>query len=269
MKIHDTTTKRCFACQHPARTTLRTNKIFFITVLFALAFFPSWENAPDKQTGRIIQLVPSAYGVQFSMKEPSPPLEEQDLVTDTAPASSEENRIANSATCGRPWQKKLTQVQGRIRTIEYRAQPTTGRKGLHIDVETNAETNAKKHTVIHVYPETLTAKCPSVFQFTVGDKVTVKGSEFFTGRGGVQQNICAAIITQEEKTLGVRNPVTGNLERQLCCQVICEKNCTGLPSMCDRMCMGNCKNEWMKTALQGAPFCPSCEKDYATTTFDF
>ena len=269
MKIHDTTTERRSACQQPVKIAPRTNKIFFITALFVFAFFPSWENAPIKKTKKIIQLVPSAYGVQFPVEEPSPPLEEQEPVTEIEPTSSEENRIANSATCGRPWQKQLAQVQGRIREVEYRTQPTTGRKGLHIDVEINAETDAKKYTVIHVYPETLTAKCPSVFQFTVGDEVTVKGSEFFTGRGGVQQNICAAIITQKEKTLGVRDPVTGTLERQLCCQAICEKNCTGLPPMCDRMCMGNCKNEWMKTALQGIPFCPSCEKDYATTTFDF
>ncbi len=229
---------------------LLPNKIVCLTAFFALTFFPSWENCPQKKIGKAFQLVPSLYGGQFPVKE--------------TPPSFKESRIANSATCGRPWKKQLTQVQGRIRTIEYRPQPVTGRKGLHIDVETGMN----KYAVVHVYPEKMTARCPSVFQFNVGDRVTVSGSEFFTGRG-VQQNICAAIITQKEKTLGVRDPVTGTLERQLCCQSICEKNCTGLPPMCDRMCMGNCKNEWMKTALQGTPFCPSCENDYAKTSFDF
>ncbi|MCI5139737.1 MAG: hypothetical protein D3922_15310, partial [Candidatus Electrothrix sp. AR1] len=120
---------------------------------------------------------------------------------------------------------------------------------------------------IHVYPERLTAKCPSVFYFRVGDTVTVTGSEFFTGKGGTQQNICAAIITQEEKVLGVRDPVTGNLKRQLCCQEICEKNCAGLPPMCDRMCMGNCGNKRLKAVFQNLPFSPSGEKKYTTATF--
>jgi len=127
------------------------------------------------------------------------------------------------------------------------------------------QTGQRTYTVIHVYPEMLIARCPAVFQFTVGDTVTVAGSEFFTGRGGIQQNICAAIITRKNKVLGVRDLVTGELERQLCCQTICEKNCTGLPPLCDWMCMENCRNMTLKAAFQGLPFCPSCDKEYATS----
>jgi hypothetical protein len=233
--------------------------------LFAFAFFPTWENNFQKTTGKSLQLVSSVYGMQFSVQESSPPLGEQTSVSKTEPAPGEETRIANSATCGRPWEKQLRQVQGKIRDVEYRAQPITGRKGLHIDVETGVG----KYTTVHVYPETLIGKCPSVFQFTVGDTVTVSGSEFFTGPGRVQQNICAAVIRQPGRTLGVRDPVTGTLDRQLCCQAICEKNCTGLPPMCDRMCMGNCKNQWIKAALQGTRFCPSCDNEYAATPSTF
>jgi hypothetical protein len=243
------------------------NKILCLTVFFALAFFPSWENCLQKRTGRAFQLVPSLYGVQFPVQATPLPLEDQESTsgTETELVSGEENSIANSATCGRPWQKQLTQVEGRIRTIEYRVQPITRRTGLHIDVEKDGE----EYAVIHVYPEKLIEKCPSVFDFVVGDTVKVSGSEFFTGRDGEQQNICAATLTQQEKILKVRNPVTGSLERQLCCQAICKKNCNGLPPMCGLMCMGNCKNERLKAALQGGPFCPSCDNDYAATILGF
>ena len=89
----------------------------------------------------------------------------------------------NNSTCGRPWKNPLTKIQGRIRNVEYRIQPFTGRRGLHLDIETGWQTD----TVIHVYPERLTAKCPSVFYFRVGDPVTITGSEFFTGKGAVNK----------------------------------------------------------------------------------
>lgn len=175
----------------------------------------------------------------------------------------QQSNMTNRSTCGRPWKRPLVKIQGRIRNVEYRLQPFTGRSGLHLDIETGRQPDTVI-TVIHVYPERLTAKCPSVFYFHTGDTVTVTGSEFFTGRGGVQQNICAATITQKEKVLGVRDPQTGSLERQLCCQAICEQNCAGLPFMCDRMCMGNCGNRRLKAVFQNLPFCPSCDKEYET-----
>jgi hypothetical protein len=177
----------------------------------------------------------------------------------------QQSKTINSSTCGRPWKHPLAKIQGRIRNVEYRIQPFTGRSGLHLDIETGQQPDTVI-TVIHVYPERLTAKCPSVFYFRVGDTVTVTGSAFFTGRGGMQQNICAATITEGKEVLGVRDPQTGSLKRQLCCQEICEQNCAGLPPMCDRMCMGNCGNRRLKAVFQNLPFRSSHDKEYTTAT---
>ncbi|MCI5210438.1 MAG: hypothetical protein D3910_16990, partial [Candidatus Electrothrix sp. ATG2] len=86
---------------------------------------------------------------------------------------------------------------------------------------------------------------------------------------GSEQNICAAVLTQGKKKLAVRDSVSGDLERHLCCSEICEKNCAGLPPMCDMMCMGNCRNRKMMTVFRDLPFCPSCDEKYTTTTFDY
>lgn len=250
--------------------SLYRNTIFFITVLLATLLFPGLRKL--RQPERFLALVPSAYGIEFPVKKAPSSLTKQSSVAPVKKIKKSnhlESSIANSATCGRIWNNQLAKVQGKIRDVAYRIQPLTGRSGLHIDVETGPnQTDSNQYVVIHVFPETLIAKCPSAFHFTVGDTVTVSGSEFFTG-GGMQQNICAATIIRKKDVLSVRDPVTGRLERQLCCQEICRKNCSGLPPMCDRMCMGNCQNMWLKAVFQGTPFCPSCDKEYAKTTFDF
>ncbi|MCI5143813.1 MAG: hypothetical protein D3909_19235 [Candidatus Electrothrix sp. ATG1] len=208
----------------------------------------------------------SSTGRDWQIKKRSAPLDQK--ITQTikqAAAQMRKSRVVNNSTCGRPWKQPLTEIQGRVRNVEYRVQPFTGRRGLHIDVATGSQ----QDTVIHVYPQRLTAKCPSVFHFTVGESITVTGSEFFTGRGGSEQNICAAVLTQGKKKLAVRDSVSGDLERHLCCSEICEKNCAGLPPMCDMMCMGNCRNRKMMTVFRDLPFCPSCDEKYTTTTFDY
>jgi hypothetical protein len=272
---------RCSDYQAANPKSFKSNKIVFILVfLLATGFFPG------KGTGRAGEFISAAYGAEFpgqssssagryqpttnfsaGMKQNLKQNVKKNIKKNVMQATSlmQRSRITNSLTCGRPWKSPLTEIQGLIRNVEYRVQPFTGRRGLHLDIETGRQTD----TVIHVYPERLTAKCPSVFYFSVGDTVTITGSEFFTGKGGSQQNICAATITQGEKMLGVRDPRTGALERQLCCREICEKNCTGLPPMCDRMCMGNCQNRRLKAAFQNLPFRhPSWDKDYATATLD-
>lgn len=230
MKIHETI------------TFLGSNKIFIIGALLVFAL--------------------SCYGEGVSTAKTVFSSEQQTLDTKIAPSPSLENRLVNSATCGRSWKKPLAQIHGKIRNVEYRTPPFTGRRGLHLDVEQDNNIQV----VVHVYPEMLIARCPAVFQFTVGETVTVEGSEFFTGRGGIQQNICAAKIARKKNVLAIRDPVTGQLERQLCCQAICETNCTGLPPLCDLMCMGNCQKRTLKAVFQGLPFCPSCDKEYATGT---
>ncbi len=271
--------------------------VFILSFLLAAVFFPHWDPSPEKSIGRAVQFIPAVYGAELGEKlpverslwsfplrywitdktisprksKPSPEGYQHNKNTSSAAIKQkivretslmQQSSMSKISTCGRPWKSPLTEIQGRIRNVEYRAQPLTGRRGLHLDIETGWQVE----TVIHVYPERLTANCPSVFYFRVGDTVTVTGSEFFTGRGG-QQNICAATITQEEKVLDLRDPVTGDLERQLCCQEICEKNCTGLPPMCDRMCMGNCQNKRLKAVFQNLPFIPSGDKKYTTATF--
>ena len=278
---------RCSDYQAANPKSLKRNKIVFILVfLLATGFFPYQESFPGKSTGRSVIFTSATYGAEFNrqsnpsagryqptinfsarMKQNLKQNVKQNVVQATSPMQRSRmmSGSINNSTCGRPWKNPLTKIQGRIRNVEYRIQPFTGRRGLHLDIETGWQTD----TVIHVYPERLTAKCPSVFYFRVGDPVTITGSEFFTGKGGSQQNICAATITQGEKMLGVRDPRTGALERQLCCREICEKNCTGLPPMCDRMCMGNCQNRQLKAVFQNLPFRhPSWDKDYATATLD-
>lgn len=248
---------------------LHGNTIFFITVLLATLLFPGL-----RQTESFLAFVLSAYGIELPVKielsakkarsspeQPSVALAQQESHRE----NRKENRRANSATCGRPWDNQLAKVQGKIRNVAYRMQPFTRRSGLHIDLETGTQ----EYVVIHVFPKTLIAKCPSAFHFTVGDTVTVSGSAFFTGSGGMQQNICAATIIRKKDVLRIRDPMTGRLERHGCCQEICKKNCSGLPLMCNRICMGNCQNMWLKAVFQEIPFCPSCDTEYAKTTFDF
>lgn len=235
------TTFHCSNCQNATKEPgpFRTHKVVIVLFLIAAGFFPCWESQPEKGAGRAFECIPAVYGAErpeqlkSSAKQyrgvinPSSATIRRQMKETLSQKTSlmQQTRMVNSSTCGRPWKHPLVNIQGKVRNVAYRVQPLTGRRGLHIDVETDQQTD----TVIHIYPERLTAKCPSVFYFRVGDRVTVTGSEFFTGRGGIQQNVCAATITQGEKVLGVRDPQTGSLERQLCCQEICEKNCTGLP----------------------------------------
>ena len=191
-----------------------------------------------------------------------PPDKIRQIINQTISLMQQSGTI-NSSTCGQPWKRPLAEIQGRIQNVEYRVQPFTGRTGLHIDVATGPQT----YTVIHIYPEQLIAQCPSVFHFRMGDTVNVTGSEFFTGKGGMQQNICAARIRQGKEVLGIRNPDTGTLEMQLCCQEICEKNCIGFPPLCGQICAMNCERRVMKAVFQKLPFCPSCDKEYRTATY--
>ncbi len=128
-------------------------------------------------------------------------------------------------------------MTGKIRKAEYRSPPGTGLRGLHLDVETGD----KQSVVIHVFPEQLTKQCSELFDFKQGETVTVSGSEFFTDRAKGQKNLCAAEITRNSETLKLRNPVTGDLEKDACCQKICSRQCTGKPPMCRKMCMTRCR----------------------------
>lgn len=281
MKIY--TPFRCSACRNAKTELFSTHKVIFLLVVLLVtgeclsavsgAELPGAKGRSSSfsdysvayKSGSSGQSHASAGGDQ-GLINPSAAIKKQmEAKIARQTALMQQSNMTNSSTCGRPWKHPLTKIQGRIRNVEYRIQPFTGRSGLHLDIETGRQPDTVV-TVIHVYPERLTAQCPSVFYFRVGDTVTVTGSAFFTGRGGMQQNICAATITQGKEVLGVRDPQTGSLERQLCCQEICEKNCIGLPPLCDRMCMGNCGNRRLKAVFQNLPFRSSHEKEYTTAT---
>lgn len=243
------------------------NKAVFVILLFASELFFRWASHPGQSTGRVMLFAPAVYGAESPAEQ-----HRSAKVISTAVhqlMAQQMSRIQqsgsmNSSTCGRPWKRPLAEIQGRIRRIEYRVQPFTGRRGLHIDVETGPQT----YTVVHVYPERLTVRCPSVFHFIEGETVKVTGSEFFTGPGGMRQNICAAVIAQGKEVLSIRDVRNGEFERQLCCRKICEKNCIGLPPLCGRMCMMNCGNRRLKAFFKNLPSCPSCDNNQAKVTLD-
>jgi hypothetical protein len=146
-------------------------------------------------------------------------------------------RPATRESCGRPWITPLLEAQGEIKKVEYRRQPGTGLRGLHLDVETTDE----QYIVIHVFPEQLTKQCSDLFKFTTGEVVSVSGSEFLT-KAKTQKNICATEIIRDSGILKLRNLTTGDLEQDECCEIMCKKNCAGKPLMCRKICMNRCTN---------------------------
>ncbi|MCI5130255.1 MAG: hypothetical protein D3904_01745, partial [Candidatus Electrothrix sp. EH2] len=216
------------------------NKAVFVILLFASELFLGRISDPGQDAGRVMLSAPAVYGAESPAQQ-----HRSAKVLSTAVhqlmaqqmSRMQESGTMNSSTCGRPWKRPLAEIQGRIRKVEYRIQPFTKRRGLHIDVETGP----RSYTVV-VYPQRLTARCPSVFHFTEGETVKVSGSEFFTGPGGMRQNICAAVIAQKKDILNIRDVQSGEFDRLLCCRKICEKNCIGLPPLCGRMCIMNCGN---------------------------
>jgi hypothetical protein len=155
------------------------------------------------------------------------------------PSANEVNiRPARPETCGKPWKTPLMEMRGKVQKVEYRKPPWSSQKGLHLDVQTIG----KQDIVIHVFPEQLITQCQNLFTFKEGELVTVSGSEFLT-EAGKQMNICAAEIIRSAGVLNLRNPITGSLEKEACCQEICGKRCTGRPPFCRRRCMDRCSTE--------------------------
>ncbi|XCN72523.1 MAG: hypothetical protein Q3M24_19875 [Candidatus Electrothrix aestuarii] len=147
-------------------------------------------------------------------------------------------RPASKESCGRPWITPLLDVQGKIKKVEYRTQPGTGLRGLHLDVQTAAE----EYIVVHVFPELLTQQCADLFRFKEGERISASGSEFLT-KAGMQKNICAdEIVRNSGSKLRLRDSMTGNLEQDECCERICKQRCSGKPMMCAKICMQNCTN---------------------------
>jgi len=265
----------CQVCPASGKESHIRANILCTAVLLGLGFFPFPGNRRTPQHQRAMEFVAAAYGIEIQAAEPAPHPEqqlsteqvapEQDFPERTEPLFLQENRTMSSTTCGHSWKAPLVEISGKIENIAYRVQPVTGRKGLHLDVETSP----LNYVVIHVYPEMLIAQCPSAFHFTVGETVMITGSQFFTGTGEKQQNICAATITRGEEVFDIRDPETGDLDRQLCCREICTRNCVGMPPVCRRMCMQNCGSKRMQAVFQPLSFCPACDQVYtATATVD-
>lgn len=120
---------------------------------------------------------------------------------------------------------------------EYRTQPGTDLRGLHLDVQSTKD----ELIVVHVFPERLTGQCSDLFQFNPGELITVSGSEFLT-KAGKQKNICAEEIIRDSGPLKVRDVTTGHLDREECCKRMCQRNCSGKPSVCGEICMNTCTN---------------------------
>lgn len=248
------------------------NKVIVILSLIAGVFFIHGESPSEQKQSRRSLSAPAVYAAEIPQRAKAPGQVDgpssnkiDQIIQETA-IRVQQSKMMNSSTCGRPWKLPLTKIHGKIHNVEYKEQPFTKRRGLHLDVETGPQT----YTVIHIYPERLTSLCPSVFHFRVGETLTVTGSEFFTGLKGMQQNICASTITKgedEEEVLSIRDPQTGDLEQQLCCQQICENNCIGLPPMCGQICAMNCERRVMKAVFQNLPFNPSQDKQYRTATY--
>lgn len=165
------------------------------------------------------------------------PLEQVSITPEPVEPREKKSSLPDIQSCGRPWSTPLSEIQGEIKKVEYRTQPGTGLRGLHLDVQTAKE----ESVVIHVFPERLARQCSDLFQFNPGEVVTVSGSEFLT-KAGKQKNICAAKISRDSGTLNVRDVTTGHLDREECCKRMCQRNCAGKPSVCGEICMNTCTN---------------------------
>ena len=180
--------------------------------------------------------------------------------------------------CGQPWNTPLETVEGEIIDGYYSSIPGTQKEGLHLKVETSSG----EEVLVHVFPKKCIKNNPEAFVFYTTDMVAVAGSEFFTGPGGGQRNICAAELWDQEHNFtgedNLRDIGTGYLNTELCrpadmpsgmidapdiskaidadsgygatkrtgqpdCTAICQNNCSGKPSVCIRICMNMCSSK--------------------------
>ncbi|MCI5159580.1 MAG: hypothetical protein D3906_14350, partial [Candidatus Electrothrix sp. AUS1_2] len=88
------------------------------------------ENLSAALAGRAGQPESSAEGYRSTEE---PPDKIGQIINQTV-SLMQRSGMVNSSTCGRPWKIPLSKIQGKIRNVEYREQPFTGRTGLHIDV---------------------------------------------------------------------------------------------------------------------------------------
>ncbi|WP_446007976.1 META domain-containing protein [Candidatus Electrothrix sp.] len=142
----------------------------------------------------------------------------------------------SESSCNQPWKTPpLAEINGQVRKVEMNSPSWTNQRGLQLDVQTSAGTY-----VVHVFPENLMAQCQEVLHFEVGEKIVVSGSEFRTGKGQGQLNICAATITKGSNVLRLRDPLTSTLDKRLCCQEMCRERCVGKPEQCKGRCLARC-----------------------------
>ncbi|WP_339135173.1 MAG: META domain-containing protein [Candidatus Electrothrix sp. GW3-4] len=151
------------------------------------------------------------------------------------PISESISESVRESSCNQPWKTPLTEISGQIRKVAIKSPPWTKQSGLHLDVETSSGSY-----VIHVFPENLIKQCREVFHFEVGETVTVSGSEFRSGKGQGQLNICAATITRATNVLQLRDPLTSGLDKRVCCQEYCGNKCTDRPEKCMSQCLSQC-----------------------------
>lgn len=143
--------------------------------------------------------------------------------------------------CGQPWSTPLSEVEGEIVSIYYATPPFTNQQGLHLEL---SETSSQESFIIHVFPKTCVDNDPDKFNFTVGEVVTVTGSEFSTPV--TERNICAAQIT-EYPDLQLRTLDTGCMNMELCvnCEAMCDVQCANAtkPDICMNNCLENCQSQ--------------------------
>ena len=155
-----------------------------------------------------------------------------------------------SNPCGQSWKRPLKEVRGKIIKVYDSNIPGTRMEGRHLRLKTSSG----KDVVIHVFPKMCIDNNPSgEFQFTTGDEISVTGSEFFTGPGGSQGNICAAELQYQGHNFtgkdALRDVGTGSINKILCagkkipaCTRTCQDRCSGKPGMCLNRCMSMCNH---------------------------
>ncbi|MCI5222806.1 MAG: META domain-containing protein [Candidatus Electrothrix sp. AR4] len=200
------------------------------------AFLSALENTQSYQIKDGILALFDRHGKMLARLRHASRLTEDDSLIPPPPVASV--GLDQLISCGKSWKTPLTKLKGKIKKIEYRSPPWIKEKGLLLDVETSPGT----YFVIHVFPEKLIRQCPEQFGFELGEEVIVTGSEFRTGKGGGQRNICAATITQGSKVLSLRDPATSALDRRGCGQAFCRKQCAGKGK--PKRCMDRCMDNW-------------------------
>ena len=118
------------------------NKAVIIFSLIAGVFFIHGESPSEKKQDRSSLSAPAVYAAEIpqspkvSGQANKPSSGKIDQIIQETAVRVQQNKMMNSSTCGRPWKVPLTKIHGKIHNVEYKEQPFTNRRGLHLDVET-------------------------------------------------------------------------------------------------------------------------------------